>query len=194
MNFANKLTILRIILSFIFMLFLFLPGLFFKICALFIFVLACLSDFFDGRIAYRRNLVTDFGKLMDPIADKILTIAAFLSFVQMQLVSAWMVVLILSRELFITGLRIFAISKGKILAAGRGGKHKTVSQMVAIFIILGYIIIRELVKDFSNFAQFQRIAQRGIFILMLATVILTLTSGISYLWQNRSLFISDRFK
>ncbi|MBM3248295.1 MAG: CDP-diacylglycerol--glycerol-3-phosphate 3-phosphatidyltransferase [Candidatus Omnitrophica bacterium] len=188
MNLPNKLTILRIVLTFIFMLFIFSRGLIFKIFALLIFSLASLTDFYDGHIARKRSLVTNFGKIMDPIADKLLVIGALLAFVQLHIISAWMVVLIISREMIITSLRFFAMTKGKFLQAEKGGKHKTVSQMVAIFLILGYLIFKEVMVHFfiwtDNVEFWCRI---GIFVTMLITVALTLISGISYLWQNRNL-------
>jgi CDP-diacylglycerol--glycerol-3-phosphate 3-phosphatidyltransferase len=170
------------------MLFLFCRGIIPKIIAVLIFILACLSDYYDGKIAKKRNLISDFGILMDPIADKILVLGAFLSFVQMQLVPAWMVILIFTREFLITGLRLFAITKGKILAAQREGKHKTVSQMFAISLILAYLLLKEILIKFDIWTnQWEFYFRRGIYILMLITVILTLTSGISYFWKNRKL-------
>ncbi|MFH1656022.1 MAG: CDP-diacylglycerol--glycerol-3-phosphate 3-phosphatidyltransferase [Candidatus Omnitrophota bacterium] len=188
MNLPNKLTILRVILTFVFLIFIFPKGLVYKIIALLIFSIAALTDFYDGYIARRENMVTNFGKIMDPIADKLLILGAFLAFVQLQVVSAWMVILIISREIIITGLRLFAITKGKILAAEKGGKHKTVSQMVAIFLILGYLIFKAAMVQFSAWTEnFEFWCGLGIFILMSTTVVLTLISGLSYLWRNRKL-------
>jgi CDP-diacylglycerol--glycerol-3-phosphate 3-phosphatidyltransferase len=188
MNLPNKLTILRIILTFVFLFFIFPPGLLYKIIALIIFSLASLTDFYDGYIARRRNLVTNFGKIMDPIADKLLVLSAFLAFVQLHIISAWMVILIISREIIITGLRLFAVSKGKILSAEKGGKHKTISQMVAIFLILGYLIFKSAMVRYSVWNQgLEFWCGLGIFILMTITVILTLISGLSYLWRNQKL-------
>jgi len=125
---------------------------------------------------------------MDPIADKILALGAFLSFVQMQLVQSWMVVLILSREIIITSLRLFAMRKGKIIAAERGGKHKTISQMTAIFLILLYLIFKEIMTRFFFWSDsLEYFCSTAIHLLMITTVILTLISGISYLWQNRKI-------
>ncbi len=188
MNLPNRLTILRIILTFIFIIFISLEGLSPKIIAFIIFIIASLTDYLDGYLARRNNQVTDFGKLMDPIADKILILSAFLVFVQMQLISAWMVVVIFSREALITGLRIFAISKGKVLEAEAAGKHKTVSQIVAIFLIFVSIIFKEaLIKFFSWGGSIDYIFKVSIFVLMIITVSLTVISGLSYLWRNRKL-------
>lgn len=186
MNIANRLTVLRIILTFVFMFFLFCHGLWAKSAALVVFIFAALSDYFDGRIAHKRNMVTDFGKLMDPIADKILVIAAFAAFVQMQLIAAWMFVIIISRELIITSLRLFALNKGKVLSAAKAGKHKTVSQMAVIFLMLGFIVLKEVMLTFYTWnPEWEKLFRQGIYVLMLLTVGLTLYSGLSYLWENR---------
>ena len=124
MNLANRITLLRIVFTFVFMFFLSCQGFLAKLASLAIFIFAALSDFIDGRIAKKKNIVTDFGKLMDPIADKILVLAAFAAFVQMQLIEAWMFVIIISREILITSLRLFALNKGRVLSASRAGKHK----------------------------------------------------------------------
>lgn len=188
MNIANKLTMLRILLTFVFMFFLFCQGFWFKVAALFVFTLAALSDLFDGMIAKKKNMITDFGKLMDPIADKILILSAFATFVQMQYVEAWMFVIIFSRELLITSLRLFALNKGKVLSAARAGKHKTVSQMAAIFYILLFIVYREAKLTYFTWnPPLESFFKNSIFVLMLLTVILTLYSGLSYLWENRKI-------
>ena len=188
MNIANKLTLSRIILTFVFMFFLFQPGLWAKAISLSIFIFAALSDFFDGRIAQKKNMVTDFGRLMDPIADKILVLAAFAVFVQMQLIEAWMFVIIISREILITSLRLFALNKGKVLSASRAGKHKTLSQMLVILAILGFIVLKEAIKMYSTWnPTWEKLFRNGIHILMLFTVGLTLYSGLSYLWENRKI-------
>lgn len=186
MNLANRLTMLRIVLTFVFIIVLSWQGLATKVAALVIFTLAALSDLLDGWIAHRRNMVTDFGRLMDPIADKILVLAAFAAFLQLQLISAWMFVIIVSREILITSLRLFALNKGKVLSAARAGKHKTVSQMVVIFYILGFIVVKESVMTFSVWNPvWEEFFRKSINILMLLTVGLTLYSGLSYLWENR---------
>jgi len=186
MNLSNKLTLSRIGLTFLMMAFIFLDGVIPKICAFLIFLLACLTDFLDGWFARKRKEISDFGKIMDPVADKVLVLGAFLSFVQLQLVPAWMVVLVIIREFLITGMRLFAIRKGVVLAAESAGKHKTVSQMVTIFVILIFLVIREEAVSFSFWdKRFQIDFRYGIFVLMSITVIFTLYSGWNYFWQNR---------
>lgn len=193
MNIANRITMLRILLTFIFMFFLSFPFkgawiLWTRILSLIIFTLAAISDFFDGMIAHRNNMVTDFGKLMDPIADKILVLSAFIAFVQMQLIDAWMFVIIVAREILITSLRLFALNKGKVLSAGRSGKHKTISQMVVIFYILGFIVLKEIILAYSTWnPSWEMFFRNSIYFFMLITVGLTLYSGLYYLWENRKI-------
>jgi len=188
MNIANRITMLRIALTFVFMFFLFCNGLWAKVASLVIFILAALSDFLDGFIAHRRNMITDFGRLMDPIADKILVLAAFAAFVQMQLIDAWMFLIIVSREILITSLRLFALNKGKVLSAAKAGKHKTVSQMGLIFLILGFIVFKEVMLTYFTWnPAWEKMFRQGIYLLMLVTVALTLYSGLSYLWDNRKI-------
>lgn len=188
MNIANKLTITRIVLTFVFMFFLFCQGMGAKVAALVTFLLAALTDFLDGMLAQKRNMVTDFGRLMDPIADKILVLAAFAAFVQMQLIEAWMYVIIIAREILITSLRLFALNKGKVLSATRSGKHKTFSQMLVIFSILGFIVAKEVMLVYFTWnPDWEQMFRHGISILMLLTVTLTLYSGLSYLWKNRAI-------
>ena len=181
----------RIILAFVFA-FLFLPGLdkiwWIKLIALIIFIFAAVSDFLDGFIAKRDNMVTDFGRLMDPIADKILVLAAFTAFVQLQLIDAWMFIIIVSREILITSLRLFALNKGKVLSAARAGKHKTFLQMLVILVILCSIVFKEIMLKYYNWnPAWEKVFRQGIFFLMLVTVGLTLYSGLSYLWSNRKI-------
>lgn len=190
MNLPNKLTISRILLTFVFMIFLFLDGALSKFLAIIVFLVASITDYYDGKIARQRNEITDFGKFMDPLADKFLTIAAFLAFVEMGIVPAWMVVLIISRELIITGVRLFASTKGRVLSAEAAGKHKTVSQMTSIFIILVFIFLRDAGTEvFGPLpATVEYWYRQTIFVLMIGTVVLTLISGISYLLRNKELF------
>lgn len=190
MNLPNRLTLLRIFLSFLLMVFLLIPGLGPKLAALVIFVVAALTDLWDGRLARRHKLVTDFGVLMDPIADKVLVLSAFVAFVQLQVVAAWMVVLIATREFLITGLRLFALGKGQVLPAEAAGKHKTVSQMVAISLTLLYLVAREAGRSGSAadwLIRFGPIAIQG---LLLLTVVLTVTSGVSFLWRHRRIILN----
>lgn len=190
MNLANQITISRILLTFVFMFFLFSSGVAAKSIALFTFVLASFTDYLDGFIAKRNNMTSDFGRLMDPIADKILVLAAFLSFVEMRLVPAWIVLIIVFREVTVTGLRIAALGHHKVIPADDGGKHKMISQVVAILAILIFIIFREAgmkAFDFWN-AGTERIYKDAIFFLMCVTAALTIISGVSYLLKNKEVW------
>lgn len=189
MNIANRLTVSRIILAFIFMFFLLYGhGLWPKVVSLIVFIFAALSDLFDGMLAKKKNMITDFGRLMDPIADKILVLAAFVAFIQMQLVNSLMVMIIIFREILITSLRLFALNKGKVLSAAKAGKHKTLSQMLVIFFILGFILFKEIMLTFFTWnPAWEKIFRQGIDVVMWFIVALTLYSGISYLWENRKI-------
>src|SRR5215831_4435383 len=144
MNLPNKLTVSRFALTGLFLWALFSPIKYNDTLALFFFCLAGVTDYLDGKIARSRNLITNFGILMDPLADKIMTCSAFVAFVESThlnpgapvKVAAWMVIIIVARELAITGLRMLAASKNIVLAAERFGKHKTISQIVAINALL----------------------------------------------------------
>ena len=130
---------------------------------------------------------------MDPIADKVLVLAAFLAFVEMKLVPAWMVVIIIFRELAITGLRLIAASRRKILSAAWQGKHKVAIQTFTIFAVLIFLIIKESLLRFwgPNLEYWYR---QAIFMLMILTVTVTLYSGIYYLWKNKDLFRENNAK
>ncbi len=193
MNLSNKLTLSRIVLTFLFMLLLFSKGFFAKLGAFFVFFVATWTDFLDGYLAKTRNEITEFGKFMDPIADKVLVISALLAFVEMKLVPAWIVVIIILREFIITGLRIVALSKGKVIQAERAGKHKTVSQIVSIYLILIFIVLRSYgtnIKSFWNM-ELEKNFLNIIFGVMLITALFTVISGVSYLVRNRYFFITN---
>ncbi|MEA3488936.1 MAG: CDP-diacylglycerol--glycerol-3-phosphate 3-phosphatidyltransferase [Candidatus Omnitrophota bacterium] len=193
MNLPNKITLLRIVLTFVFMILLFsrcLPG---KILALAVFLIAAFTDYLDGFIAKKYNITSDFGRIMDPVADKVLVIAAFLAFVEMKLVPAWMVVIIIMREMLITSIRVMALKNNKVLPAGTGGKHKTFSQMLSILVILIFIVIKETGVSVFGFwnTSFEYWYRQLIFILMLVTVVLTMISGFSYLIGNKEYFFNN---
>lgn len=194
MNLPNKLTMTRVALTFVFMLLLFSHSLIGKMLALLTFTIAAITDYLDGFIAKKYSIISDFGRIMDPVADKILTLAAFLAFVEMKLVPAWMVVIIIMRELIITSIRLVALRKNEVLHAGRGGKHKTVSQMLSIFVILVFIVIKEAgVKTFGFWnASFEYWFRQMIFVMMLITVALTIISGISYLMGNKKYLFNEK--
>jgi len=199
MNLPNKLTVSRFVLTALFLCALFCPW---QIplrntLALFLFCLASFTDFLDGRIARKRKLITNFGILMDPLADKILICSAFVAFVESThlhadasvKVAAWMVIIIVARELTITGLRLLAASKGVVLAAERFGKHKTISQIVAIIALLVTDAKNEWPSSLQNIFQGWSVLFTEIALWL--TVALTAASGMIYLWRNREIYLSD---
>jgi CDP-diacylglycerol--glycerol-3-phosphate 3-phosphatidyltransferase len=195
-NLPNKLTISRFILTVAFLAVMFSRVRFHETIALVLFVAGGITDFLDGQIARRNKLITNFGILMDPLADKIMVCSAFIAFVGLDWIPAWMVVIIVARELAITGLRLLAASKNVVLAAENYGKHKTVSQIVAIIAILvvasypqwgafGQAIFGWcLFNDTAWSISFQEVAKW-------VAVVLTFISGWLYLWKNRALYLQD---
>ncbi len=181
LNLPNKLTLLRIILTLIFIVLILQSGLIPKIAAALVFLIASLTDFLDGYYAKKHNVVTNFGKLMDPIADKFLMLAAFFIFTLLHAIPTWMFVVILIREVTITVMRLIAISKGKVLAAERTGKYKTIFQIVAVSVILLYLIFQETVLASTWPSTVFVYWGWVINILMGVVVVLTLGSGIKYL-------------
>jgi len=199
MNLPNKLTVSRFVLTVVFLVALFWPWEipYRNTLALFFFCLAGVTDFLDGRIARARNLITSFGILMDPLADKIMTCSAFIAFVESThlqpgapvKMAAWMVVIIVSRELAITGLRLLAASKNIVLAAERYGKHKTISQIAAIIALLVVDACQEWPDGLKNL--FVTWAPGFAEAMLWLTVVLTAMSGLIYLWRNRALYLED---
>lgn len=187
MNLPNKLTILRIVLAFTFISFLFSHGLHAKAAALVIFLFASFTDLLDGFLAKMNNQITKFGKLMDPIADKVLVLSAFFAFVGMGIIPAWMAIAIFLREIVITALRIAALRKGRIIPSNDGGRHKTALQLFSIFAILLFLVFNEGDKALFWFwtAETAMAYKNAIFFLVSVTVLVTLISGASYLMKNR---------
>jgi len=192
MNIANRITILRILIPA-----LFLPALmtnmpYGKMIALFLFVLASISDWLDGYLARRYNIASDFGRLIDPLADKILVAAALVSFVAVTpgIVKAWMVVIIVSRDFLITGLRLLAAQHNTIVGAESIGKHKTAWQMIGIISVLVYLAYGDInhlfPQAFTTYIEFY--APLLLTLLFYVIVGLTLISGALYLWRYRSLY------
>lgn len=181
MNLPNKLTLMRIILIPFFVVFLLWEQLSCHyLIALIIFSIASLTDLLDGKIARKYNLVTNFGKFMDPIADKLLICAAYAAFIQLDICGAWVMVLILAREFTITSLRLVAVGEGTVIAANYWGKVKTASQMVVTILVM---ILRQCVEWawLPQNAWVSNVCTGLIWI----SVALTLISGVVYLMQNK---------
>ncbi len=196
MNLPNKLTVLRMILVPFFVFFLLVPGIpHHYLIALLIFAGASYTDHLDGKIARSRGLITNFGKLMDPLADKILVISALVCMVELGLTSAWFVIIIIAREFLVTSIRLLAVESGRVIPANNWGKAKTVSQMVAILAVLGMQYVLEL-NHMHVFAVEDPLVLSTCFwlvgnVLIAIAVVLTLISGVTYLMQNLELF-SDK--
>lgn len=156
-----------------------------------LFVLASLSDFYDGYYAKKYKLTSNFGKIMDPIADKILILSAFFMFVPTRLVPLWMFYVIFVREMFVTGTRLAAIRKGEFIAAEKAGKAKTVSQMTVILLMLGVLALQHTTAPFAARPQVEALGLQAVSVLMVVTVWLTLISGLLYLWNNRKILFSN---
>ena len=176
MNLPNKLTIARMI-AVPFFIAAYLLGYF--PAALVIFIAASITDALDGKIARSRNLVTNFGKIMDPLADKILVYSALCLFIESEIIRAWMLILILAREFIVAGMRTVAASEGTVLAAGMSGKIKTVLQMVAVIV---YLLALCLNKDM------QPAAMMAGNVIFWASLVMTVYSGCEYVLKNRSVF------
>jgi CDP-diacylglycerol--glycerol-3-phosphate 3-phosphatidyltransferase len=197
MNLPNKLTVSRFGLTVLFLWAVFSKFAYNDTLALIFFCLAGVTDFLDGRIARARKLITNFGILMDPLADKIMVCSAFIAFVESThmrpdapvKVGAWMVVIIVGRELAITGLRLLAASKNIVLAAERYGKHKTISQIVCVIALLVVDASEEWPAALKNI--FMPWTPVFADIMLWITVVLTALSGIIYLWRNRALYLDD---
>jgi CDP-diacylglycerol--glycerol-3-phosphate 3-phosphatidyltransferase len=184
LNLPNQLSVLRLGLCGLLLISLTIDWPYAAAGALFVFVIASLTDWLDGWIARRYGLITDLGKLLDPLADKVLVTAALVGLVARGIAPMWMVVLIIAREFLITGLRTIAAHKHVILAAERVGKHKTISQIVAIIVSLAYLSLGEFGQGRSGLAAFLGGAQ--IYLYWIALII-TVLSGAFYFWKNSAM-------
>ncbi len=178
MNPANKITLSRILMIPVFVVLFYklgedspLPGL--------VFILASLTDFVDGKVARSRNLVTTFGKFIDPLADKVLTQAAFILLVESGKIKAWIVIIILSRELIITAFRTLAASKNLTIAASYWGKFKTASQMLCLVLLL----LKPYMVKVMSFPENEILSP----IMLYLALTLTIVSGIDYIVKNKTI-------
>ena len=171
MNLPNKLTVFRVLLIPFFVVFLLVPifGEADKWIALAIFVIASLTDLADGKIARKYNLVTDFGKFMDPLADKLLVCSAMICLIELGRIPSWIVVVIIAREFIISGFRLIAVEKGRVIAASYWGKFKTTFQMIMVILMI------------ANIGQLQVVTT----IIMYIALVLTIVSLVDYLYKNK---------
>lgn len=194
MNLPNKLTTARIIIVPFFVIMLLAGNI--KnhyLWALLMFIAASLTDHYDGKIARKNNQITNFGKFMDPLADKILVVSALICFVQFHWTDAWIVILIVAREFMVTAMRLVAAESGEVIAANKWGKTKTVSQIIAVTMILIFQYIQELISEhaISSFTiggtdSAYVFAWLGNFLIIIAAFF-TVLSGVIYICKNISL-------
>jgi CDP-diacylglycerol--glycerol-3-phosphate 3-phosphatidyltransferase len=200
LNLPNRLTLSRVAAVPILMACLLSETLWGQYAALLVFILAALTDYWDGRLARKHGWVTNFGRIMDPLADKLLMATVFICFVQLGFAPAWMVILIIGREFAITGLRILAAAQGRVIAASASGKHKTVSQIVAVIVILVLNAVVCTLRAWSPPWEYALVSlgPAGVVLLhvidyapytcMFVAAVLSLYSGVEYLVKNRELF------
>lgn len=184
MTLPTKLTFFRILLTFLLMGLLFVPGWPAKLAVVIGFLLASATDWLDGYLARRWRQTSDLGAILDPIADKVLVLGLFLAFVQLRRIPAWMVLIIVLRELVITGVRLFAAGRGVVLSAATEGKHKTVSQLVTVFLILVALVVEELPASqawATSLAPPLHVAVLG---CLWVTVVMTVVSGTAFFWRH----------
>lgn len=177
MNLPNKLTMLRVIMIPFFIVFLLIPITpYDKWIALAIFILASLTDLLDGKIARKYNLVTNFGKFMDPLADKLLVCSALICLIELDKIPAWMVIIIIAREFIISGFRLVASDNGVVIAASCWGKFKTTFQMAAVCLLIADIAAIGVVTQ----------------IILWIAVILTVVSLVDYLVKNKDVMKENK--
>ena len=186
MNLPNILTLCRILVTPLFIILLFYDHPYAKSWALFIFVVAMLTDIFDGYYARKHNLVTDYGRFLDPLADKVMVLSALISFAVMDVIPYWMVSLIIFRDVFVTGLRMAMSSKNKTMVTSKIAKRKTLSQVLIIIFILFNIGFNTLpiswIKDLILFSKQYDL----IYYLTLLVTLFTVFTGFTYLYTNRT--------
>ena len=187
MNWANRLTLSRLFLTIIFVAALNSSWHYGRTVALIVFLLAGVSDFVDGEIARRYGFVTDFGKLMDPLVDKIMVAAAFISLVPLKAVPAWAATTVVGRDFLITGLRMMASAKGKVLPAEMLGKQKSSWQVVTVIFFLALLSLHELRYANDTSTWWLRAWDQAGPVLVWITVALTIYSGLGYAWRHREL-------
>ena len=191
MNWANRLTLSRLVLTILFVVALSSPWPYAHTIALITFLIAGITDLFDGEIARRYQIVTNFGRLMDPLVDKIMIAAAFISLVPLRAIPAWAATVVVGRDFLITGLRLMASAKGQVLSAERLGKHKTSWQIITVIFFLTLLAISEWSRSSPANIWWQRAWNEAGAALVWLTVILTLYSGLGYAWRHRNVVTTE---
>ena len=198
MNLPNKITVLRILLVPVFMIVFYLPFNNMNLVACLIFIIAAITDTLDGHIARSRNLVTNFGKFLDPLADKLLVAAALIALVGKDMIPSWFVTVIIAREFMVTGIRLLANGEGRVIAASIWGKIKTVTQVIAISLLLidtyqvsinksDMFMIDKLYYSVMTFSDYPLVSLISILstVMIIVSVIITILSGVDYLVKNK---------
>lgn len=196
MNLPNKLTLSRLVLTAVFVVCFYIPWANTVSLALLIFGVASITDYYDGKIARARGIVTNFGKLFDPLADKILIAAAFIllasdkNIPEASRLPAWIAIVILSREFFVTGIRLVAAGQGAVLAAETLGKHKMLWQILTVIYFMMRQASGEPIFGFTKpaFTASPEVEHIVASAIVYFTTLLTLVSGFSYFWKNRHMF------
>ena len=192
MNWANRLTLGRLALTILFVAALNSSWQYGRTAALLIFLIAGVTDFVDGEIARRYGIITNFGKLMDPLVDKIMMAAAFISLVPLKVIPAWAATTVVARDFLITGLRLMASAKGRVLPAERLGKQKTSWQIITVIFFLALFSANELRYADNSATWWLRARDEAGPILVWTMVALTVYSGLGYTWRHREVIAPDQ--
>jgi len=192
MNWANRLTLGRLALTVLFVAALNSSWQYGRTAALLIFLIAGVTDFIDGEIARRYGIITNFGKLMDPLVDKIMMAAAFISLVPLKVIPAWAATTVVARDFLITGLRLMASAKGQVLPAERLGKQKTSWQIITVIFFLALFSANELRYADDRATWWLRARDEAGPVLVWTMVALTVYSGLGYTWRHREVIAPDQ--
>jgi len=192
MNWANRLTLGRLALTILFVAALNSSWQYGRTAALLIFLIAGVTDFIDGEIARRYGIITNFGKLMDPLVDKIMMAAAFISLVPLKVIPAWAATTVVARDFLITGLRLMASAKGRVLPAERLGKQKTSWQIITVIFFLALFSANEFRYADDRATWWIRARGEAGPILVWTMVALTVYSGLGYTWRHREVIAPDQ--
>src|SRR5437763_2511460 len=192
MNWANRITLSRLGLTVVFVVALNSSWQYARTTALIIFLIAGLTDFIDGEIARRYGAITNFGKLMDPLVDKIMMAAAFISLVPLKAIPACAATRVVARDFLTTGLRLMATARGQILPAERPGKHKTSWQIITVIFFLVLLAARELKYAGPEIAWWSRAWNEAGPVLVWITIAFTVYSGLRYAWRHRNVIAPDQ--
>ncbi len=191
MNWANRLTLGRLALTVLFVFALSSPWRYGRATALILFLVAGMTDYFDGEIARRYGIITKFGKLMDPLVDKVMIAAGFICLVPLKAIPAWAATIVVARDFLITGLRLLASAEGTVLPAEKLGKHKTSWQIVTVLFFLGLLSWSEIHPGVINETWWRNGWEIGGNALLWITIGLTIYSGLGYFWRHRQIVLPE---